>query len=281
MDANKKIDLTNPQCPNESKILRDILNHHPLQFSLATFASVPWIYIQQFWHSLKLDDLKDKFMFFLDAKAFKFLVDDFRCVFQFPQATKNNNVAFVDAPTFSDILLFFKNELGFFLPMRLHYLLMHLTKFISYPRFTKVIVDHFMVANLEIPKRLHEHCHRYANDEIVKSIFNSGKNKEGDGMQILYWMLTEEMKLTRHYQMYVSVFGVDVPTTQSQPIKSTQEMHRTLSAPMSPNPVATQGESSAPRKPTVIGFRVRNQLDPEMPIPIAAKIDIDSLDEEA
>ncbi|GKD90382.1 hypothetical protein Tco_1365889, partial [Tanacetum coccineum] len=26
MDANKKFDLVNPQCPNESKILADILN---------------------------------------------------------------------------------------------------------------------------------------------------------------------------------------------------------------------------------------------------------------
>ncbi|GKB66025.1 hypothetical protein Tco_0927437, partial [Tanacetum coccineum] len=47
MGANKKIDLVNPQCPNESKILGYILNHHPLRLSLAGSASVPWIYIQQ------------------------------------------------------------------------------------------------------------------------------------------------------------------------------------------------------------------------------------------
>ncbi|GJU60978.1 retrovirus-related pol polyprotein from transposon TNT 1-94 [Tanacetum coccineum] len=57
-----------------------------------------------------------------------------------------------------------------------------------------------------IPKRLYEHYHRVANDEIVKSIFNSGKNKEGEGMKIPEWMLTEEIKLTRHYQLYASAF---------------------------------------------------------------------------
>ncbi|GJX03378.1 hypothetical protein Tco_0189294, partial [Tanacetum coccineum] len=41
-------------------------------------ASVPWIYNQQFWHALKLDDSKDKFKFFIDTKEFKFSVDDFR-----------------------------------------------------------------------------------------------------------------------------------------------------------------------------------------------------------
>ncbi|GJW84360.1 hypothetical protein Tco_0157505 [Tanacetum coccineum] len=73
-------------------------------------------------------------------------------------------------------------------------------------------------------------------------------------MQIPNWMLIEEMKQTKHYQLYVFVFRVDVPTTQSQSIKSTQGMHRTLSALRTPNPVTTQGESSAPHKPTVIRF---------------------------
>ncbi|GJY22518.1 hypothetical protein Tco_0396176 [Tanacetum coccineum] len=119
MDANKKIDLINLQCSNESKILGDILNNHPLQLSLAGSASVPWIYIQQFWHSLKLDDSKDKFKFFVDTKEFTFSVDDIRRIFQLPQATDNNNVGFVAAPSFSHMALFFHNDLGFSLPMHL------------------------------------------------------------------------------------------------------------------------------------------------------------------
>ncbi|GJU60976.1 copia protein [Tanacetum coccineum] len=92
-DANKKIDLINPP--------------------------FPWIYIQQFWHTLKLDDSKDKFKFFIDTKEFMFLVDHFRRLFQFPQATDNNNAAFVEPPTFDDMLPFFRNDIGFSLPMRL------------------------------------------------------------------------------------------------------------------------------------------------------------------
>nr|GEV34561.1 hypothetical protein [Tanacetum cinerariifolium] len=236
MDANKKIDLVTPQCPNESKILKDILNHHPLRFSL------------------------DKFKFFLDTKEFKFSLADSRRVFQLPQATDNNNVAFVAAPNFNEMLPLFKNELGFSLPLHLptnfvtkglpqpwqrlrkifarclttraighdqppfqimqiiycfinnvhvdyaellweglHYFLMHPTGFIPYLMFTKIIVDHFMTANPNIPKIIHEHYHRVANDEIVKSVFKSKKNKEGAGMRIPYRMLTKEMKLTRHY----------------------------------------------------------------------------------
>ncbi|GKC70056.1 hypothetical protein Tco_1115939 [Tanacetum coccineum] len=100
-------------------ILGDILNNHPLQLSLAGSASVPWIYIQQFWHSLKLDDSKDKFKFFVDTKEFTFSVDDIRRIFQLPQATDNNNVGFVAAPSFSHMLPFIHNDLGFSLPMHL------------------------------------------------------------------------------------------------------------------------------------------------------------------
>nr|GEY58134.1 hypothetical protein [Tanacetum cinerariifolium] len=90
----------------------------------------------------------------------------------------------------------------------------------------------------------------YKDDEMVKSIFNSWKNKAGVGMKISSWMITDEMKLMEHYRMYVAVFGVDVPTTQSHPIESTQGTHMTTSAPGSPKPDVDKGESSAPRKST-------------------------------
>ncbi|GKE06393.1 hypothetical protein Tco_1398411 [Tanacetum coccineum] len=61
---------------------------------------------------------------------------------------------------------------------------------------------------------------------MVKSIFNLGKNKAGVGMKIPSWMIIME-----HYRMYAAVFGVDVPTTQSQPFEFTQRTHRTTSTP--------------------------------------------------
>ncbi|GKD60591.1 hypothetical protein Tco_1298100 [Tanacetum coccineum] len=62
---------------------------------------------------------------------------------------------------------------------------------------------------------------------MVKSIFNSGKHKDGVGMKILSWMITDEMKLTENYKM-------------------------TTSAPRTPNPDVAEEESSAQRKSIVI-----------------------------
>nr|GEU48622.1 hypothetical protein [Tanacetum cinerariifolium] len=116
--------------------------------------------------------------------------------------------------------------------------------------FTKIIIDHYINAHLDISRRVHDNYHRVKNDDIVKHIFNSRKNKEGTRMKIPEWMITEEIKLTAHYQMNAVIFWVDVPMTQSQPIESIQKTHMTISATRTPNSEVTEGESSAQCKST-------------------------------
>ncbi|GJY45312.1 retrovirus-related pol polyprotein from transposon TNT 1-94 [Tanacetum coccineum] len=82
--ANKKIDLDNPLCPNENKILANILQNHPLRFSIVTSSSVPWIYLGQFWHTLKEDGSKYRLLFVLDEKELTMTLDDFRMIYQMP-----------------------------------------------------------------------------------------------------------------------------------------------------------------------------------------------------
>nr|GEU47675.1 hypothetical protein [Tanacetum cinerariifolium] len=125
----------------------------------------------------------------------------------------------------------------------LHYSLIHLTAIIPYLRFTRIIVDYITTKNPDVPKRLHEHYHRVANDHIVKSIFNSEKNKEHVGIRIPEWMLMKEMKLTKYYQLL-------------------------------PYPVEQQGVLSAPHKPIIIRIRRRSQSDYETPILTSTEIDI-------
>ncbi|GJV45670.1 hypothetical protein Tco_1430206 [Tanacetum coccineum] len=143
-----------------------------------------------------MDESKYKFKFFLDTKELTMTVADFRRIFQLPQATDNNNVGFVDAPTFSQMVPFFLEDLGFSLPLR--------------------SPSNFVSKGLSQPWQtlFHDNYHRVENDDLVKNIFNFSKNKEGEGMMIPEWMLMEEMKLTNHYKIYATVFQVDVPMTQ-------------------------------------------------------------------
>ncbi|GJV54435.1 hypothetical protein Tco_1450176 [Tanacetum coccineum] len=129
----------------------------------------------------------------------------------------------------------------------------------------------------EISRRARDMYHNLQDDDIMKNIFNSGRHKDKVGMQIPDWMITEEMKHTEHYRMYAEVFGLDVPLTQSQPTESTQGTHRTLSAPRSPTPKKDTAESSAPKRSTVIHFRLperrSTRLTPPAPVPTVDKAD--------
>ncbi|GKC43808.1 hypothetical protein Tco_1061530 [Tanacetum coccineum] len=87
VDANKKVDLENPLCPDESRILANILQNHSLGLSIAASSSVPWIYMWQ-------------------------------TIFHLPQATDNNHDGFVPALSFFDMVPFYINHLGFTLELR-------------------------------------------------------------------------------------------------------------------------------------------------------------------
>ncbi|GKA28116.1 hypothetical protein Tco_0714284 [Tanacetum coccineum] len=86
MDANKKVDLEHVQCPSKSKILTNIIKNHPLRFSIAASSSVPWIYMTQFWHTLKEGGSKYRLRFMLDKKELSLTLDDFRIIFHLHQA---------------------------------------------------------------------------------------------------------------------------------------------------------------------------------------------------
>ncbi|GKF07340.1 hypothetical protein Tco_0041564, partial [Tanacetum coccineum] len=129
----------------------------------------------------------------------------------------------------------------------IYYSLYHPATLIPYLRFTKIIISHYMTIFSEISRRARDAYYNLQDDDIMKNIFNSGRNKNKVGMRILVCMITDEMKLTEHYKMYAEVFRLDVPLTQSQPTESTQGTHRTPSAPRSPNPATKTAESSVPK----------------------------------
>nr|GEY65684.1 hypothetical protein [Tanacetum cinerariifolium] len=223
MDANKKIDLDNPLCQNKSKIMANILQNHPLRFRTAASSSVPWIYLGQFWHTLKEDGSKYRLTFVHDRKELIMTLDDFRIYFNYLELQT----------TIMNALLL--------LP-RLHYSLEHPSTLIPYPRFIKLIVGHYMTAYPEISRRVHDKYHNLEHNKMVKSIFNSGKNKAEVGMKIPSWMITG----------------------------------KTI-APRSPNPNVNKGELSAQRSSKIIKLcippRRSTRLTPPTQIPTVAEVE--------
>ncbi|GJW17189.1 retrovirus-related pol polyprotein from transposon TNT 1-94 [Tanacetum coccineum] len=135
----------------------------------------------------------------------------------------------------------------------LYYSLHHSTSLIPYPRFTKIIISHYMTSFPEISRRARDMYHNLQDDNIMKNIFNSGRYKDKVGMHIPDWMITEEMKHTEHYRM-------------------------TPSTPRSPTPKKDTAESSAPKRSTVIHFRLPERRSTR-PTPPALVPTIDKADE--
>ncbi|GJY66626.1 hypothetical protein Tco_0468864 [Tanacetum coccineum] len=152
INANKKFYLLNPQCPNKSKILTYILLTHPLRLSIVGSASIPWIYMYQFWHTLQEDRLRYPFMFSLGTKELTLNVADFKRIFQLPQATDNNHGGFVDAPTFGQMVQFFCQNLSFSLPQRnpLNF------KSKGLPHPWQTLCKIFALIRLRVPPRRHD-----------------------------------------------------------------------------------------------------------------------------
>ncbi|GKB90665.1 hypothetical protein Tco_0962937 [Tanacetum coccineum] len=175
----------------------------------------------------------------------KIYLDNPLRIFHLPQATNNNHERFVVAPKFSEMVPFFLNTLGFTMDLRSPSNFKTTRLVQPWQALSKIFSRCYIVL-------ARDKYHNLEDDAMVKNVFNSGKHKYNVEMKISRWIITDEMKLTDHYQMYPVVFGVDFPMTQSQPIDSTHGMHRTLSAPRSPNPETDEGESSALRKSTII-----------------------------
>ncbi|GKD42991.1 hypothetical protein Tco_1267636 [Tanacetum coccineum] len=122
----------------------------------------------------------------------------------------------------------------------LYFSLHHLTSSIPYPRFTKIIISHYMTNFPEISRHARDIYHNLKDDDIMKNIFNSGRHKD-------------------------------------RPTESIKGTHRTPSSPMSPNPKVDAGESSAPKRSTVIRFHIPQRrsirLTPPAPVPTVDKAD--------
>ncbi|GJS89238.1 putative ribonuclease H-like domain-containing protein [Tanacetum coccineum] len=98
-------------------------------------------------------------------------------------------------------------------------------KEVSYPRYTKLIINHVFVTHPTIPRRVDE----------------------------LYHNLKEDDPQTEAFKKYDDAFnGVEVPTMQPSLVVSTQGTNRTLRAPRSPKPKRTPMKRKEKMKPDLV-----------------------------
>ncbi|GJS76094.1 retrovirus-related pol polyprotein from transposon TNT 1-94 [Tanacetum coccineum] len=269
MDANKKVDLEHVQ----------------------SSSFVPWIYMAQFWHTLKEDRSKYRLKFMLDKKELTLTLDDFRQIFHLPQATANNHNAFVPPPSFSDMVPFYKQVLGFTMELEtqsnfkttgLLQPWQTLCKIFSKCLTTRVTgwdqpplqimqMLYFFVNNIHVDyaELLWEGLY-YSLHHATSSIPYSRFTK----IVVNHYMTIFPDISRRARDMYHNLQDDDI---MKNIFNSGRHKTKTTSAPRSPNPDKEVVESSAPSRSTMIRLRLlerrSTRLTPPAPVPTVDKAD--------
>ncbi|GJU04688.1 hypothetical protein Tco_1121118 [Tanacetum coccineum] len=93
MDANKKVYHRHGNDHHRARLDEILLRNIRKIQHLALQQLLPWIYMAQFWHTLKEDGSKHRLKFLLDRKELTLTLDDFRIIFHLPQANDNNHAS--------------------------------------------------------------------------------------------------------------------------------------------------------------------------------------------
>ncbi|GJR92209.1 retrovirus-related pol polyprotein from transposon TNT 1-94 [Tanacetum coccineum] len=151
-------------------------------------ASVPWIYMAQFWHTLKEDGSKYQLQVFVWIQK--------RYTYSragYTMELKN---------CFSNLYKSIWSSISW----QRHYdSLHHPATSIPYLRFTKIIISHYMTIFPDISRHARDAYHNLQDDDIMKNIFNSGRNKNKRCLELDVPMIQQSARLTP---------PVPVPTTE-------------------------------------------------------------------
>ncbi|GJT23047.1 hypothetical protein Tco_0892984 [Tanacetum coccineum] len=196
--------------------------------------------LENFWHTLKEDGSKNRLKFLLDRKELTLTLDNFRTIFHLPQANDNNHASFVQPPSFSDMVPFYKQVLGFTMELK-------------------------SVSNFKIPGVLHL-CRTYADiSNCLTTLLGVGPTA-----------VTDNANAARDAYHYLQMMILNEHIFNSGRNKN-KGTHRTTTAPRSPNPDTEPAESSVLKRSTVIRFRLPSRqsarLTPPAPVPTVEKAD--------
>ncbi|GJY42355.1 hypothetical protein Tco_0429625 [Tanacetum coccineum] len=124
------------------------------------------------------------------------------------------------------------------------------SKTIPFPRFTKVIINHFLSQHKSLSNLKYQHCHTIKDDGIVSRLkfVRISKDYQEYGLPILETMLTERIKLLESYQTFLKYSTGQIPPKKSRGKGS--QGKKTADTPMTDVDVSEEFDSEPARKKT-------------------------------
>ncbi|GJU84481.1 hypothetical protein Tco_1292027 [Tanacetum coccineum] len=215
-----RIDPTKTQKEATYQVVLDTLALSPCyNNAFLITVDVPEIYMHQFWFTISKIKDSSSYQFKLDNKKFRIGVEVFREILQIYPRLPNQK--FVEPPSNEEIFTFIK-EIGYKLESitesRPYFDFQELKSCgidnrqtsairranMPYPRFIKVIIQHFISKDKSISMRNRLFMHSIKNDSVLGRLKFVSKNEDSQvhGKMILDVMVNDATKNSKAYQIY-------------------------------------------------------------------------------
>ncbi|GKA56016.1 hypothetical protein Tco_0755088 [Tanacetum coccineum] len=238
--SNLRIDPTIYQREDTFQVALDILKHTLFYNAFLISADVPEIYMQQFWASIHKLKRSSLYEFEIDQKTCQIDAEVFRKILDISYRVENQE--FTDPPTIEELKKFvlklgYSGNISTVTEMyahhmhqpwrtfgaiinkclsgktmandklrqsRLEILWVRRRELIPYPRFMKVIIQHFMLKHKSISKRKGSQYHITKQDRLLERLkfISKGEKFQVYGAPIPDNLLTDDIKDTKAYKMF-------------------------------------------------------------------------------
>ncbi|GJV79554.1 hypothetical protein Tco_1515424 [Tanacetum coccineum] len=201
---NMRIDPTLPQKEETYQVILDIIKNSACYDAFLVTADVPEIYMQQFWFLVYAQEFKEKNLLYLHLKRH---YSPFSLNWDTKGMFHKENVDFAK--------LIWED---FQYPIDYRESKLRSREIMPYPRFTKVIINHFLSLHKSIPKRLTLGLHTIKDDGVLNRLkfVRIGEDFQEYGLAIPDTMLTEEIEQSEANQAFIAYSTSLIPPKKTR-----------------------------------------------------------------
>ncbi|GJU47754.1 retrovirus-related pol polyprotein from transposon TNT 1-94 [Tanacetum coccineum] len=271
--AEQNVPAQAPTRTDEQILSVDILRNTNFFSAFSALASVPAIYIQQFWNTMKYDEKTRVYSCQLDEKWFNLSADLLRKALDI---TPTDPAHPFEQPPTGNVVIDFMNQLGYPEPVefvsKIRTFFSHKAShkaslkdpkkkavplLIPYGRFTKMII-YYLGSTSDVHRRPESPRHLPGDDFLLGNLkfISKGEIDEVFGMAIPKQLITEAIQQSSYYPKYLEMVAKNTKKTpqesaskQPEPApKCVPPKKPTTTTPVKPTKPASSKQPKSPKK---------------------------------
>ncbi|GJV39363.1 hypothetical protein Tco_1417803 [Tanacetum coccineum] len=251
--ADQNVLAQAPTRTDEQIISVDILRNTNFFRAFSASASVPAVYIQQFWNSMKYDEKTGIYCCQIDEQWFNLSADLLRKALDITPLDPTHPF---ELPSTGDTVIDFVNQLGTVMG-RVYSRDSDIPILIPYGRFTKMII-YYMGSSSDVHKRPESPCHLPGDDFLLGNLkfISKGETNEVFRMAIPKQLITQAIQQSLYYPKYLEIVAKNTKKTpqdsaSKQPEPATKRAppkKPTTTTPIKPNKPPSSKQPKSPTK---------------------------------